>query len=195
MNQRTEDITNQSIDLIEQAYQRGFKDGYGDSESQKESLIEQAYRRGWKVGKGDGYDEGFKAGKEQEYRRGYQEGYSKAETDYHAQTEKDRQSSYELGLDVAWDAARRIVGDAGDALDLLDVEKIFGTDNYDVIMLNFSPSEAIEKIREWEEKQKHDEMSPENAIDILKCVAYHDIRPNEEEIEKAFEIIMGCINE
>ena len=46
---------------------------------------------------------------EQAYQRGYRAGYSKAENDYHAKTEEDRQSSYELGLNEAWEAARKII--------------------------------------------------------------------------------------
>lgn len=94
---------------------------------------------------------------EQAYQRGYKEGYSKAENDYHAKTEEDRQSSYELGLNMAWEAAKKIYlsqihgGISGNAL-----VEIFGYPTNDILE-RFSASEAIEKLKEYEEQKKQEE--------------------------------------
>ena len=111
-----EQIKKQAQELIEQAYQRGYKTG--------EELIEQAYQCG------------------------YNTGYSKAETDYHAKTEDDRQSSYELGLNMAWEAAYKLVFNQGNIRDVFDTESLGS------IFEEYSATEAIEKIRAYEEKQK-----------------------------------------
>ena len=115
MNERTEGIIRQAGELIEQAYQRGFK-----------------------LGKA--------------------EGYSKAETDYYTQTEKDRQSSYELGLSEAWACADKL-----NRMTLDEVMSVFADDPLADIITRESifrcclPELAINKVREWEEKQKQDD--------------------------------------
>lgn len=98
----------------------------------------------------------------QAYNRGYTEGYSKAETDYHAKTEDDRQSSYELGLDVAWDAARKIMLDEGYSKEELgyifsDYDNPLHAIDFHGILRDHSASEAIEKIKAYEEKKREEE--------------------------------------
>lgn len=91
----------------------------------------------------------------QAYHRGYQAGYSKAENDYYAKTEDDRQSSYELGLNMAWEAARKILNACNSANKVLD--EVFGTPLVLEIINTCPPSEAIEKLRAYEEQKKQDE--------------------------------------
>lgn len=106
---------------------------------------------------------------EQAYNRGYAAGYFKAENDYHAKTEDDRQSSYELGLNMAWEAVRKIIGYTADALSCENLIKLFGTDDYDIIMQHFSASEAISKIKAYEEKKQE-----KDEIKVGDEVIYHD---------------------
>lgn len=74
----------------------------------------------------------------------YQRGYKKAEEDYHIQTEKDRESSYQFGIEVgrkeAWEAAKKLVP--------MDYRECF---------VKYTASEAIEKIKAYEEKKREEE--------------------------------------
>ena len=109
---------------------------------------------------------------EQAYQRGYREGYSKAENDYHAKTEEDRQSSYELGLNMAWEAARKIAIENTVPFEEWDLLKI---GNSTLAVFNkYSASEAIEKIREYEEKKKHEEDSEIKVGDEV-CSIYGEM--------------------
>ena len=89
---------------------------------------------------------------EQAYKSGYNAGYSKAENDYCAKTEDDRQSSYELGLNVAWEAARKL-SDSKNVNEILD-DTIFYCVN---IFERHTASEAIEKLHAYEEQKKQEE--------------------------------------
>ena len=132
MNEKIEGIAKRATEL-KQAYHIGFEDGKLAMECvnlrpMKDKWVEQAYQMG------------------------YREGYSKAENDYHAQTEKDRQSSYELGLNMAWEAARKIVQTKyGYSHD--EIKEIFRSrlDAFDL-----SATEAIEKLRAYEEKKQEE---------------------------------------
>lgn len=90
---------------------------------------------------------------EEAYHRGYNEGYSKAENDYHAKTEDDRQSSYELGLNMAWKAAKYCVN----ADEAKQYNYAFDGCIAKEIFENYTASDAIEKIRAYEEKKREDD--------------------------------------
>lgn len=91
----------------------------------------------------------------------YLSGYKKAEEDYYIQTEKDRESSYQLGIEVgrneAWGAARKIMSQNDASWDMKEMKEIFGSSYSTDIMHDLSASEAIEKIREYEQKKQVDE--------------------------------------
>ena len=94
---------------------------------------------------------------EQAYNRGYRAGYSKAENDYHANTEKDRQSSYELGLNMAWEAVCKIL-----RMSEKEYSSLFDTDctnSYYRIgkLLSMSVSEAIKLVGEYEQKNQNEQ--------------------------------------
>ena len=62
-------------------------------------------------------------------RKIYDKGYSKAENDYHKQTEKDRESSYQLGYSKAIDDILHKLNDTGVEITFdLPVEEILGED-------------------------------------------------------------------
>lgn len=93
----------------------------------------------------------------------YQHGYQKAEEDYHIQSEKDRDSSYQCGYEYgveqgrnqAWEAAKRVsCGTLVGGYSYNDLIKIFGTPVYDNIFTKNTASEAIEKLKAWEQKQQ-----------------------------------------
>lgn len=80
---------------------------------------------------------------EQAYQRGYKSGQENALT-------VDSDKFREQGRNEAWELAYRLVFNQGNIRDVFDVEalgRIFET---------YSATEAIEKIREYEERQKED---------------------------------------
>jgi len=94
----------------------------------------------------------------------YQRGYEKGFVAGHLKAEKSGQSFYEdgykRGLADAWDAARKIYGSATKhGLPTEVITKIFRDDgkenfNYWDIVEDFSPVEAIEKIRQYEQEKE-----------------------------------------
>ena len=88
--------------------------------------------------------------------RAYQQGYADAKSELNvidlAHKEIDRK--YVQGLEDAWEAARKIVHDEG--LSIQEVGEIFGTVSFNRIVMENTASEAISKIKEYEEQQKQD---------------------------------------
>ena len=73
--------------------------------------------------------------------------------------QKQVNEAYQKGLDDAWEAAKKIVCD--EELDWNTLLHIFNRGNFDGIFGDFSASEAIEKLKAYEEKQK-----AENEINV-----------------------------
>ena len=72
--------------------------------------------------------------------------------------QKQVNEAYQRGLDEAWEAARKIAISPGDGgLSTHDLFKIFGNDSLQYAFKNYSASEAIAKLKAYEEKQKADE--------------------------------------
>ena len=71
-------------------------------------------------------------------------------------TEAIEKEAYQRGLNDAWEAAKKnyLPEDHGGLLGYKTRMKVFGTDNIGWIFKNLSASEAIEKIRAYEEKKK-----------------------------------------
>lgn len=94
---------------------------------QAQELIDQAYERG------------FKAGKESE-------------------VIAIQESQYQRGLDDAWETARKIcVPTFNGGLSCNDVYSIFRTSSFDTISHNYTASEAIAKIKAYEEQKNAEE--------------------------------------
>lgn len=88
----------------------------------------------------------------------YQKGYDKGYADKTNNDEVGKELAkdvYQRGLDDAWEAARKIVCD--DELDWNTLLHIFNRGNFEGIFGDFSPSEAIAKLKAYEEKQKVDD--------------------------------------
>lgn len=79
----------------------------------------------------------------------YDKGYKAAKQNVVAIGNK---SEYERGLNDAWECAKKIV--TSDGLNLNELEKIFEFHSPDVIFGKFSASEAIAKIKEYEDQQR-----------------------------------------
>ena len=84
------------------------------------------------------------------FNQGYELGYQQHGKDFIEKGEK----AYQRGLEDSWDASRKIVLDGDDGLNLDELYSIFGDCDQYRILEAFSASEAIEKIREYEKKQK-----------------------------------------
>jgi hypothetical protein len=88
--------------------------------------------------------------REEAYEKGYQDAVVKIGSDEQAIAEK----AYQSGLSDAWEAARKLVLDSNHGgLTNYDIEEIFGVDEEQAI-INYSASEAIEKIRQYEQEQE-----------------------------------------
>lgn len=83
--------------------------------------------------------------------KGYQQGYADATIDL-ANEKNDR--AYQQGLDDAWKAARKVTSCEG--LSFQELKQIFDTASFSSIFENTTASEAVAKIKEYEEKQKQD---------------------------------------
>ena len=80
--------------------------------------------------------------------------------------EQNRKKAYENGLNDAWECARKITLSACDGgIAIESFKEVFGATYYNVIK-DCSPSEAIAKIKEYEEKQKS--INPTQYCRILK---------------------------
>jgi len=104
---------------------------------------EQAYKQGHKRG----YAEGYEIGKQD----GYEDG--KADTPFTDTEEK----AYNRGLNDAWEVIKKITKDdsvGGYSIEMM--QELFGwTCVYDITH-NYTPEEAIAKIKAYEEQQKQD---------------------------------------
>ena len=88
------------------------------------------------------------------YQRGYDKGYADKTNNIKAGKELAK-DIYQRGLDDAWEAARKIVlsPDEG-GTSLPDLFAIFGDGSMQRVFRSYSASEAIEKLKAYEEKQK-----------------------------------------
>lgn len=122
--------------------------------------------------KDEAYNDGYKAGREAEkvrqpdleqvrkeaYDKGFDDGRNKCQSREYCMNE-----SYQQGLADAWEAARKIASyDAGQNY------VIFGRHFTNVTLNTFTASEAIEKIRQYEQKQ-------EEQIQVGDEVGYYGV--------------------
>ena len=106
----------------------------------------------------EGESEGIRRA-EAEFNKGYQEGYDKG-LGTRALIEEQKSKVYQHGLDKAWECARKIAEREDDMRNCF--HDIAPAEIFD----KYSASEAIEKIKKWEEKQK--EYFPEGNPFISK---------------------------
>lgn len=85
------------------------------------------------------------------YDRGYKQGVNDGSLDVKMRVD----GVYEKGLNDVWECAKKIACDKSqNGYSLYTLKEIFGTASISDIFSNFSPSEAITRIKEYEEKQK-----------------------------------------
>ena len=100
----------------------------------------------------------------------YQRGYKDCETRYCSfDACPNRQAEYQRGLDDAWEAARKIVCD--ESFDASTLMHIFNRrSSFDSIFGNFSASEAVAKLKAYEEKQ-NDKIEVGDTVDLKDAVS------------------------
>lgn len=86
------------------------------------------------------------------YKCGYEEGRCKGYKNRCIEEEFQNTNKYEDGLNEAWEAAKKIVCTEG--YKWTELENMFNSRTLSKIFNTYTASEAIEKIKEYEEKQK-----------------------------------------
>jgi len=96
------------------------------------------------------------------YNKGYADGFGKAQTDSYVKGYEDGQKEkpqaiyemkveeYNKGLNEAWEVARKIEHPKGY---FCNIKEVFGEESAFSVLLNMTASEAIQKIKDYEEKQ------------------------------------------
>ena len=103
------------------------------------------------------------------YNKGYADGLGKAQTDSYVKgyvdgkadtpftdTEEAEEKAYNRGLDEVWDVARKIITVDEDVYSFEALREIFGESSIRGIFKHNTATEAITKIKEYEDKQKQD---------------------------------------
>lgn len=87
---------------------------------------------------------------EKTYEEAKKEGYEEADSNQ----KENAIYAYERGLDDAWECARKISQEEPFGLTTGELEQIFNTRSIGTVIEKNTASEAISKIKEYEEKQK-----------------------------------------
>ena len=88
---------------------------------------------------------------EDELESAFVHGRTEAESEYRDLLDKAKNEAYQRGLEDAWWAARKIVCD--ESFDWNTLLHIFDSRSFEIIFRNFSASEAVAKLKAYEEKQ------------------------------------------
>ena len=96
------------------------------------------------------------------YEQGFKAGYEKRIADAKDACESAENEAYQRGLDDTWEAARKIcVHMLSGGLSYDTMDSIFGTCSFEEISRINTASEAIKKIRQYEEQKKAEEEEKE----------------------------------
>ncbi len=88
---------------------------------------------------------------------------------------EDSEKRYKQGLNDAWECARKIMlGIVKGGIHAADLYEIFGTHSAEEILETVSVDKAMQKIKEYEERQKDDEKSCGTCkhVMLIDCGAY-----------------------
>lgn len=128
---------------------------------------------------------------EEAYHKGFEAGSHEATT-----------LEYQQGLDEAWECAKRIALVKTDKdcpyFTVTELEKIFGCSTYQSVFDTYSASEAIEKIKVYEERQKSDEIKVgdevKNTLELMNNAVGYFIEPTNNEHYRVLRYVNGKIN-
>ena len=113
---------------------------------------------------------------EQVRKEAYQKGYETGYEDGYNEPGKNQQEAYQRGLNDAWEAVRRIEFSVGNGGLLTDtIAEIFGTPIPNRVLRDFTASEAIEKIRQYEQDKEEIKVGDEveNTQTGVKFIVTH----------------------
>ena len=107
------------------------------------------------------------------YADGYDAGYNDGRSKVESKIADDILKSYNAGLDDAWECFKKITATPkkGGFSDLI-MEKIFGYRFLSDILNNYSASEAVTKIKEYEKKKEADEESMYRDFEVGDIVEH-----------------------
>ena len=112
---------------------------------------------------------------EQVRKEAYQKGYETGYEDGYNEPGKNQQEAYQRGLADAWEAARKIsLAKIDGGFSWESMNNMFGTDSPSKIYKTFTASEAIEKIRQYEQekdRQARIEYNFDEIKDVLETTA------------------------
>lgn len=131
-----------------------------------EQLIDEAYIRGHDDGKKKSTLEACEKIKNEAYQRGNEDAWKRI-VDVRS---KDIECGYNRGLNDAWECGRRITNETSVVL-----SKIFGEVDASAVFQRYTPQEAMQKIKDYERKQKWAEQSKRG-------------KEHRDEIEKMLEV-------
>lgn len=139
------------------------------TEPDLDAIKQEEYEKGYKTAKVQcniQAEKDLREVGERHYRKGYEDATEKISSDEQSIAEK----AYRKGLEDAWEAARKLVLDSNHGgLTNYDIEEIFGVDEEQAI-INYSASEAIEKIRQYEQEQEQIQVGDEVSAPFGKAV-------------------------
>lgn len=91
------------------------------------------------------------------YDRGYKQGFADGQKEKPQVIYEMKKAEYECGLNDAWELVRKLRHPSYEGTYSDDEKRdIFGYVSSDSILTNLSASEAIKRVKAWEEKQKAD---------------------------------------
>lgn len=127
------DATIEGVSLIPYTEDSAYAHGYTEAESKFREIRDELEK--------------------QAYQKGHQDAYDTAYKDAEEIYESGKRAMYQKGMKDAWECARKIncLPSSG-GIENYVLGKIFGHTSNPIIMEKFSASEAIKKIRQYEEK-------------------------------------------
>jgi len=101
------------------------------------------------------------------YQRGYDKGYAD-KTNNDKVGKELAKDIYQRGLNDAWEAARKIVVNTNNGgIASHTLRKIFGTQNFSIIMRANTAQEVIAKLKAYEEQKADDEIKVGDEVEVL----------------------------
>ena len=154
------------INKAHHLYNGGYNDGYMDAKQ----TADEAYQKGVEYGKGicakcaekcddcdyrkEDYQRGLEDGKKQANEEKCDICTEEANKDIQDAYQRGAFQGYQEGLNDTWEAARKIVGQPSSGyLSCEDLCTLFNTADVRAVFFNHTASEAVEKLKTWEQKQ------------------------------------------
>lgn len=124
--------------------------------------------------------------REEAYAQGYSKGFTNAKVQCNIQAEKDLREvgerHYQKGLSDAWEAARKILFNPDDGgMSAVDVNEVFGENSW-TVMKDFSASEVVAKIKEYEDSKHKIKVGDEVECDDERYVVLQKYLNNIDEL-------------